>query len=253
MIDDNEIEVQDTPVEELDYILPDDYVEEEEAETDEIEEETEATEEETAEEPVEESWDDLELNVLGVKTKLKDHSKEEAKERMQKGFDYDRIKEKNNTMQDDLNEWSEISEMFGMSLQEVKDSLRDQHFKDRAEAEERNFNDVKSEYTATRKSNVDKMYERFVAKHPSVDTDSLPAEVIDAVKSGKDLLTVYDKHMGDTEISQLKSKITELEAKVGVKTQNDKAKKKGVIKKVSNSGTDTPKDDFLQGLLGDDY
>ena len=263
----------DTPVEDVMDLFPTDHDVEEEVVADETTEEPETDESttdetegeesevETTEEETEEvetvALDELELKVLGETKLLKDIPRDELQPLLQKGSDYDRVREKLNTSQDEINEWKEISEMFEMTPQEVRDTLKEQKFNQLA-GDTRDVNDVRREYEANRKSLNDKMYERFVDKYPDVKVDELPQEVIEAVKSGKDLVNVYDEHNKSVEsttknkqIHKLEAKIAELETKMGVKTQNTKSKKKGVIKKVSGSDAKTNTDDFLIGLMGD--
>jgi len=231
-------------------------VEGEESTEEESEESEETTEEET-EETETVLLEDLEIKVLGETKLLKDIPRDELQSIARKGTDYDRVKGKLDVAQDEVNEWREISEMFEMSPQEVRDTLKEQKFKELA-GDTRDVNDVRREYEADRKSTNDKMYERFVEKYPDVKTDELPTDVIDAVKSGQDLVSVYDEHMRksesttkDTELSALKKEMAELKAQLGVKKQNTKSKKKGVIKKTSGNDTNTSNDDFLDGLNGD--
>ena len=274
--DDIAIDGVDTPIEEVDYILPDDYVEEDEADTDEIEaeeetttedtetESTEETDEESTEDKEEESTDetiealeDLEIKVLGEVKLLKDIPRDELQSIARKGTDYDRIREKLDTAQDDINEWNDISKMFDMSPKDIKDALMDQHFKKVADEEDRNAADVKKDYFANRKSETDKMYGKFVDKYPDVKVDDLPQSVVDDIKMGKDVTKSYEDYTRNTKDSEKDSKITELMAKIeqlekgeSVKAQNTKSKKKGVIKKTSNSDATSNDDDFLAGLNG---
>jgi hypothetical protein len=264
----------DTPIEELDDLWPTDHdiedleTPDENVDKEEIdepkteEEENEESEEQESEEEDEESepvsLEELELKVLGETKKLKDIPREELQPLLQKGSDYNRVREKLNVAQDEINEWNEVSNMFSMKPSEVIEALKNQHFTKKAEEEGRNVEDVRREYESNRKSLNDKMYERFISKYPDIKVDELPDQVVDAVKSGKDLVTVYDEYVRtnemqskDTEISELKEKLEQFEAKLNIKTQNKKSKKKGVIKKTSGNDTDTQTDDFLSGLSGD--
>lgn len=265
----------DNPVEDIMDLFPTDHDIEEESTLDEEVEEvevddpkTEEVENEESEESVEESdeeveetetvsLEDLEIKVLGQTKLLKDIPREELQSTVRKGEDYDRVREKLNITQDEVNEWNEVSEMFGMTPSEVRDALKEQHFTKKAESEGRNIDDVRREYESNKKSLNDKMYERFVKKYPDVKTDELPNEVVDSVKSGNDLVKAYDEYTRKVEANNInsemetyKQKIAELEAKLNVKTQNKKTKKKGVIKKTSGTDADTQNDDFLSGLTG---
>ncbi len=229
---------------------PSENDEELEEDAEEVEEESEEVEEDTTDVALE----DLELNVLGNKVKLADIPRDELTADLQKGKDYDRVKGQRDTLQDDINDWTEISEMFNMTPNEVKETLREQKFNKIAEDEGRKVEDVKREYFSNKKSASDKMYSNFLDKYPDVNVDDLPQSVKDDVKIGKDITTSYEEHQRqqsnvekDNRISELEAKINELESKVKVKKQNTKSKKKGVIKK---TGTSTTKhDDFLDGFL----
>ena len=278
MLDDNAVDNSvDTPIEDVMDLFPTDHdlteedvadetteeeVKEEstidEVESEESEEESKDETEEETEETETIALEDLEIKVLGETKLLKDIPREELQSKVRKGEDYDRLRGKFDVSQEEVNEWKEISEMFEMSPQDVREALKNQHFTKIAEADGRNVDDVRKEYTADKKSIQDKMYERFLDKYPDVKTDDLPSEVIDEVKLGKDLLRVYEDHLKNTDlstkdskISDLETKLAALEAKMNVNTQNKKTKKKGIIKKTSNSDSNTSNDDFLQGLTGD--
>ena len=263
----------DTPVEDVMDLFPTDHDMPDEEATDEIaededidesttdDEESEESEEESkeeTEEPETVALEDFELKVLGETKLLKDIPREELQPLLQKGSDYDRVKEKLNVSQDEINEWKELSEMFEMSPQEVRDALKEQHFAKIAETDGRNVEDVRREYSANKKSIQDKMYEKFLDKYPDINTDELPQSVIDDVRLGKDLTNVYDNFLKsnemsekDNKISEYENKINELEATINLKKQNKSTKKKGIIKKTSGTDSNTDTDDFLQGLTGD--
>jgi len=278
MIDTKDVDnTVDNPVEDVMDLFPTDHEVEEEAAADETTEETETeesktddvegeeSEEETEEVESEEETEETEtvalgdepIKVLGETKLLKDLPREQVRSMARKSEAFDGVRSKLDTAQDEINEWKEISDMFEMTPQEVREQLKDQKFKELA-GDTRNVDDVRREYDANRKSLNDKMYEKFVEKYPDVNVEELPQEVLDAVKAGQDLVNVYDEHTKsvesttkNTEISDLKAKIAALEAKVGVKTQNTKSKKKGVIKKTSGGDANTNTDDFLAGLSGD--
>lgn len=253
-------------------LFPTDHEVEEESTTDEIVEETETDESQTeevedeesteeSEEEVEETetvlLEDLEIKVLGEVKTLKDIPREELQSKIRKGEDYDRIREKYNNSQENINEWNEIAQLFDMDSKQVKDALLNQHFTKIAEANGRSADDVKKEYFANKKSIQDKMYENFIDKYPDVKIEELPDTVTDAVKLGKDITEAYKEHLRNNELSEkegelskMKDKIAELEAKLNVKTQNKTTKKKGVIKKTSGNDSTTETDDFLLGLTG---
>jgi hypothetical protein len=254
--------------EELEYILPDDYVEEEEESTEETEEatdeEVEETEEETTEEveeveedTTETALEDMEVKFLHEVKALKDIPREELQSYVQKGMNHDRIQEKLNTAYDQIESFKDVADMFEMDLPSVIETLKNQYFTNKAETEGRQVTDVKREYEGNKKDRSAKMYDRFLTKYPDIKTEDIPQEVLQSVKEGEDLVKAYDKYTGDakvkakdTEIDTLKAQVEELQKKLGVKDQNTKVKKKAVVKKTSDSsGIDT--DDFLAGLMGD--
>ncbi len=255
--------------EELDYILPDDYVEEAEESTEETEETTEEEVEETQEEETDEteeveedttetSLDDLEVKFLHETKALKDIPRDELQSYVQKGMNHDRIQEKLNSAYDQIESFKDVADMFEMDLPTVIQTLKDQYFTNKAESESRQVDDVKREYESTKKDRNSKMYERFLTKYPDIKTDDIPQEVLQSVKQGDDLVKAYDKHVNDnkfkekeSEVDSLKSQVEELQKQLGVKKQNTKTKKKSVVKKTSSSSVVDSGDDFLDGLLGD--
>lgn len=273
---------EDNPIEELDYILPDDYVEGEDYDFDgDDTEETSATEEETTKEDIDTDEEDTEseeedsteeetteeareelplgelpIKVLGEEKLLKDIPREQLQSTVRKGEDYDRVKDQLTDARIEINEWNEVAEMFEMSPAEVKEILREQHFKQIAESEGRNVKDVKEIYNSKRKDRTDEMYKSFVEKYPDVKVDELPQEVKDDIAMGKDVTKAYESNLSkskmsdkDNKISELETKIADLEKAIKVKEQNTKSKKKGVVKKTSGSDG-IEHDDFMDGFLG---
>lgn len=267
-----ENEIMDNQVQELDYILPDDYEEEAEetteADTEELEvgEEAEATEEESevedtldeTETVVAESLDDLEVKYLHEVKKLKDIPKEELKTIVQKGMNHDRIAEKFTLANEKLEKLNLLGSLYGMSDAEVVDALFNRYYEDTADKEGLRPEQVKARVEADQKATVQKMYDRFVSKFPDVKTEDVPKDVWEEVKLGEDLTRAYENHLKqstisakDSEITKLNSRLAELEGKLKTFTQNETVKKKAVVKPTSNNGSDeVGDDDFLMGLLG---
>ena len=263
----------DNQVQELDYILPDDYEEEAEdtteAETEELEvgdeaEATEETEEESKEEAevtkeVAESLDDLEVKYLHEVKKLKDIPKDELKTLVQKGMNHDRIAEKFTLANEKLEKLNLLGSLYGMSDAEVVDALFNRYYEDTADKEGLRPEQVKARVEADQKAITQKMYDRFVQKFPDVNAKDVPQEVYDAVRfAGEDLTKAYEDYLKqstisakDSEINKLNSRLAELEGKLKTFTQNETVKKKAVVKPTSNNGSDeVGDDDFLMGLLG---
>jgi hypothetical protein len=258
------MENMDNQVQELEYILPDDYEEvEETTEADEESEVVEATEEveeaeevETVEEPKEvaESLDDLEVKYLHDVKKLKDIPKEELKTLVQKGMNHDRIVDKYNQASEKADKVEAIAKLYGMNETELVDALLTQY----ADSNGKTLSEVKSMVEQGKKDSTQKMYAKFLETYPDVKADSIPVEVWNEVKMGEDLTRAYDNHMKqstilakDSELNQLKSRLAELENKLKVKEQNETVKKKAVVKStIGNGDTKQEDDDFLQGLFG---
>lgn len=264
--------------EEVDYILPDDYEEEPEEDTTEAEETEEIAEEEEATEEVEEpektvneeteeqeeveeaqaTLEDLEVKFLHDTKKLKDFEPDELKTIVQKGLNHDRLLEKVSIANERVEKIKELSELYNMNESELLDALFDQYFNATAEREGKDKETVKLRYEAGKKQATQKMYERFANKYPDVKSDAIPQEVWQAVKEGEDLSKAYESHIKESalneknsELTQLKKQIEELEKKLSVKTTNEKVKKKAVVKPTSTNGNEkTNDDDFLAGFLG---
>lgn len=252
------------------YLLPEDFEEEEAEETTEAESETEdqgnPVEEESkdttdGESETEESLgslDDMEVKFLHETKALKDIPREELKSYVQKGMNHDRMQEKLNAANDTINDFKDIAEMFDMSMESIVDTLKNQYYSNKAKQEGRKADDVKREYESNKKDRQTKMLDTFVSKYPDVKAEDLPQEIKDAVKNGADLVSEYEKYLSgeqsaskDAEINQLKTQLAELEKKLEVKTQNDNLKSKSVVKKVSESESADDNDPFLQGFWGD--
>lgn len=268
-------------VEEQDYLLPDDYKEDEEysfddkeesetaeSEEAEVEEKPEEDSEEVKEEQTEESeeseedttdtaLEDLEIKFLHETKALKDIPRDELQSYVQKGMNHDRIQEKLNQAYDTIDDFKDIAQMFDMDMSQVIDTLKNQYYTTKANEEGRQVADVKREYESNKKDRNTKMYERFLEKYPDVKTEDIPQEVMQSVREGADLVNAYDKYNNtsqakakESEIENLKLQIAELKNQLGVKDQNSKVKKKAVVKKTSDSsGIDG--DDFLAGLNGE--
>jgi len=270
----NEEEQQMNLVEE-DYILPDDYVEEEttdedtepteeaeetqedEAEVSEEDSTEEQAEDETSEENTIDALGDLEVKFLGESKKLSEMPSEDVQKLVQLGMNQERFHEKYETLKETESNLSNTAELFGMDVGEMLSQLREQHFKNVADDEGRNINDVRREYDSNIQGKKDNVYKTFVDKYPDVNPNDLPMEVKMDMQDGLDPIKSYEKYLNASEISKKDSEINELKAKLealekgeSVKEQNTNSKKKSVVKKTKDAGTDNV-DDFLKGLLGD--
>lgn len=250
--------------EEVDFLLPDDYVEdeeveetEEETETDDQSDEAEETEETTEETEVEEvaTQDDileLELKWLDDVKKLKDIPKDELKTYVQKGMDYDRKVTKLNEARLALDRVDELAKNYGMSQEQLINTLFDSYFEQTADSKGLTKEIVKKEYELNnpRKAREQKAIESFVKAFPDVKPADIPAEVWEQYKDGTDLKVAYESHLSKSEASRLKQEIETLKQQLKLKDQVEKTKKKSVVKPITENEKEQKTDDFLSGLLG---
>jgi hypothetical protein len=255
--------------EEKEYILPDDYVEEEDKQPDgEVIEESEVIEEviegdketETVEdtEPVKELLEDLEIKFLHDTKKLKDFDKDEIKTLVQKGMNHDRLNEKLVDTNTKLGSFQEIAELYGYDTETLANALLNQYFDTKAEQEgvspdvikrEHNLNKREKGRQAEAKSKD--AFEKFVDNYPNVKNEDITPLTWERVKNGTDLTTAYEMQLKDNQLEELKSTISKLQNEVKTVKQNADIKKKAVVKSTTKNGSDeVGKDDFLEGLLG---
>jgi hypothetical protein len=268
----------DNQVQELDYILPDDYVEEEVTQPDEeeneetIEEVTEGNEEteeveETAEEttetvedtePVKELLEELEIKFLHDTKKLKDFNKDEIKTLVQKGMNHDRLNEKLTDVNTKLGSFQEIAELYGYDVETLSNALLNQYFDTKAEQEGTTPDLVKREHNLNKRekgrqaeAKQKDAFEKFVDTYPNVKNEDITPLTWERVKNGLDLTTAYEMQLKDNQLEELKSTISKLQNEVKTVKQNADIKKKAVVKSTTKNGSDeVGKDDFLEGLLG---
>jgi hypothetical protein len=252
------MEEMDNQIQEIEYILPDDY--EETEETPEVEtEETEETNDEVVEEVTEaaETFDlgELEVKFLKESKKLKDIPKEEIGTLIQKGMNHDRLIEKHKKeMTESLEGFEEIAGFYGFDLATLKDALQEQWFAYKAEQEGKSANEIKLEYKLNKgqKTPVDKQaqaFEKLLDKH-NVTPDDIKPETWELFKEGTDLSTAYEIQLKDEALAESKAQIAKLQAEVKVAKQNQAVKQKGVVKPTTSNGSDDIEDDFLAGLFG---
>lgn len=271
---------------EADYILPDDYVEETEEveEVEEVEEETEteeetteteeeeATEEETEEEETEEvteetenkdieevePLEELEIKYLKESKKLKDIPKEELKVLVQKGFNHDRISEKLEHTNAELEDFKEIAELYGYDITKMKEQLFEQYYNAKAEADgvtpevvKREHNLQRKEKGTTEQQRINNEYNKFIGQYPDVKIEQLTQDTLDRFKNGMDLISAYQLQQTETQLNEVKAELEKLKQAKKVEENNAKITQKAVVKKTTNNGNSENKsDDFLEGLLG---
>jgi hypothetical protein len=216
--------------------------------------------EDEEEKPVEEQEDDgLVVKYNGKDTKV---PKDKIQELVQKGMNYDHIKEELDGMRSG-NEYKVLKKMAdkeGMSTSQYAKFVLDKEDADTlsaAEAEVRKEHpnwstaDIKelAEARAAKKQNLakaesesaaEKAWADALKEYPDMTKDSIPQSVLEAVAAGKNPLLA----LKDYEISTLK----EAQKKTAVEERNLKNKEKstGSLNGRSSDGDDQ----FLQGLFG---
>lgn len=218
---------------------------------------TEASEPEVKEEvaeTVEEKpfdWGSLELKgVQGVK-KLAEYTPEEVKALLQKGGDYDRIREG----YEQFKQVKEIAKLYDMNPNDLIGNLKENHFKNRAELngtteefERKQYDLALKELEITQKetevqeqSKREKMFEQFVKENPNADPYNLPPEVVKAVQDGEDLNGAYARYQN----KQLAQQIAQMQKQI-------ENMQRAPVTSTTANGTDTlqSEDDFLQGFWG---
>lgn len=286
IVDDQPV-VDEVNIDEVDYILPEGYEEETEEEQEESTEEvekpeddsTEEAKEETKEETKEEfSWDNLDIKFLKEQKKLSDFTPEEVQAYVQKGMNSDRLLEKLNNYESQINELqgsqdislgrdiAELAKQSGYTPAEYIEAIRNQMFENKAAAngtsadfERKEYEQsVKDQQIAAREQKIteaeevkrtkaqeDNMYTKFIDTFPDVKNEQISQETWDRVKGGMDLTEAYNlqlTHEKDNTINELMSKLKQQE-------QNYKNVQSAPVTGTTNNGTgEQVDDDFMAGF-----
>ena len=250
LLDDNQIVDEDTEelaFEELEEV-------EETTETEEVTEEVQQTEET----PVVESVDfgDLDVKFLHDTKKLKDFTPEEVKTYIQKGMNHDRISEKLKTNEGILENFNEIASFYGYDLNTLTEALYEQFYHFKADKEGKTPNEVRLEHQLERtnkgKVSVDKQTQAFERLLDSYDVkaDSIKPETWARFNEGVDLKTAYELQLKDDKLNELESRLSQMQNELKVKTQNENAKKKSVVKPTTTNGIGEIDDDLVAKIIG---
>ena len=251
LLDDNQIVDEDT-----DFLTPDEDEEEAEETT---ETETELSEgEQTEETQSVESVDfgDLEVKYLHDTKKLKDFTPEEVKTYIQKGMNHDRISEKLKANEGILENFNEIANFYGYDLNTLTEALYEQFYHFKADKEGKTPNEVRLEHQLERtnkgKVSVDKQTQAFERLLDSYDVkaDSIKPETWARFNEGVDLKTAYELQLKDDRLNELESRLSQMQNELKVKTQNENAKKKSVVKPTTTNGIGEIDDDYLAKIIG---
>ena len=215
-------------------------LEEQTNEADESEELEENEEQEEVEEVEEESrqYDDIEIKFQDdPRTKLSDFTNEEIKNLMQLGEKAEFQIEKHNVKANDmLQRLDRISEMYGTEgTDDLLLQLEDRIFDARSKEEDgkdfgRHPNDIRKEYESNNKTFKERSIERLLSEKPELNSEDIPKEVLEQLKFGKDLVSVYENYLLKADIDNLKSQKETLEKELKTLKQNSKNKKKTFVK-----------------------
>ena len=175
----------------------------------------------------------LEVKFLHETRKV---SKEEAKNLVQKGLDYDHVREERDTMRTDYDKLkgyeSFLNELKGEfpSVEALIDDTRARMLSDKegisyadAMAKVKLMHPDQPQQQAQPKSANQTQdgdaVQRFIEKYPNVKAEEIPASVWDEVRETGDLLGAYEKHVAYKERDD---RIAALEAEIKTLKQNTK-------------------------------
>jgi len=248
----------DNQIQELDYLLPEGFEEEEIPSELEPNETLETHEQSTEDKQPEFDLRDLEIKHFKDVKKLKDFTPDELKEYVQKGLDYDRVKEQRKQFEEKSNElgtFEKLATEYGYSAKEFAEMLHNNRMQSRAENNETTLEFEQRAYELEQKARQIEAYETeqknksaqteqidaFIREYPNVDPNALPKEVYEAVLNGESLKQAYAVHQN----KQLQAELDRYKKLV------ENVKSSPVTSTTNNGGTGTRSDDdFLAGLLG---
>lgn len=153
---------------------------------------------------------DLEIKnkTLNESKKLRDFNPEELKEYIQKGTDYNRVKEQRDQLREKNNELSTFERLateYGYTAKEFADMLHENRLQSRAETNETSLEFERRAYELEQKAKQIESYESekktkseqtqqidaFIREYPNVDPNALPKEVYEAALNGESLKQAY--------------------------------------------------------------
>jgi len=201
----------DNQIQELDYLLPEGFEEEEIPSELEPNETLETHEQSTEDKQPEFDLRDLEIKHFKDVKKLKDFTPDELKEYVQKGLDYDRVKEQRKQFEEKSNElgtFEKLATEYGYSAKEFAEMLHNNRMQSRAENNETSLEFEQRAYELENKARQIEAYETeqknksaqteqidaFIREYPDVDPNALPKEVYEAVLNGESLKQAYAVH-----------------------------------------------------------
>jgi len=199
---------------EADYTITGEFFEDDTPVTEDNAEPNESLE--TQEQSTEDKQPEFDLRDLEIKhfkdvKKLKDFTPDELKEYVQKGLDYDRVKEQRKQFEEKSNElgtFEKLATEYGYSAKEFAEMLHNNRMQSRAENNETSLEFEQRAYELENKARQIEAYETeqknksaqteqidaFIREYPNVDPNALPKEVYEAVLNGESLKQAYAVH-----------------------------------------------------------
>lgn len=245
-----------------DYILPDDYTEEEAQEQPVTEEADTTLEAEPTEQAPEQVTQAEEKPFLTLKYNHADvplTSEEEARNLAQLGYHYkNKVEADYNALKgikDRYGKMEQLASLYGMSVDQLHETLHNQYVESTAESQgvtpeqirrEQALAQKEAEITAKlgeveQQNQSKEMYDRFLSVYPNVQAEQIKPETWTLVDKGVDLLTAYTMQVNQEQANQLKQ-LEQIKA--------NKQTSPAVSTTTHGGAEPTVSDDFLDGLLG---
>lgn len=203
-----------------------------------LEEDSEEVIDEESEEPTEvRGFDDIEIKFQDdERTKLSDFTDEEIARYMQLGEKAEfQIEKTNVKAQETVRDFNNVAEAYGIDTTELLDQLMNQIFEGKSQEpggkdEGRHIDDIKKEYKSTNKGFKERSIAGLLDTYPELTADTIPKEVLNDLKFGKDINDSYEKYELKTKSEDLETKLAKVEKELKVLKQNASSKKKAFVK-----------------------
>ena len=249
------------------YLLPDDYVEEDTTDSvieveeafEEVEPDTtEETEPDAEPEATVEPIDSFELDYKFNHADGKLTDRQEAQRLVQLGLLYQSKEPEFNELKlskVQVEKINQLAGMYGMTFDEMHETLYNQYLEAQSEAtgytpeqirKERELADKEQVITAKEQAEQDQkkqteMYDRFFQAYPGVDPKAISQETWQQVASGIDLISAYTMQVNK-----------ELKEQLNIANQNQKNKSTSPVVSTTKMGSIDPvgNDEFLEGFWG---
>lgn len=201
-------------------------------------------------------------------------SRDQAAELAQKGMNYDRVFEGNQTMTPIYNEINRIAQANGMSVQDfmlnlsqlqsqfelnnevamlreqypdADDSLLEEVARAHLNDKSAQLVNQQRQNEEARKKEINRQLDIFEKRYPNVDYKSLDMDVYRLMKDGYTLLEAYETVMSDKRAAQEKERAS----REKISKQNEENKKKSLGNLSSGGGNYGDEDDFVKELFSD--